>query len=174
MNRKRAGIVASVTTLILLGVVLIAGCGQRNSGTDQKQSQETEKLVAEAHKQTGMPGITNFTERKIFKEILELRDTNLSTYTYIIDMHGKSHLFCESIGYGLPYSVQYTSPSKRTWFMGRTAGHWITMPQAEANGLFMPEGLSATWVLCVDGKGGVNPQYVEPQIAVTTFPLELE
>ena len=42
----------------------------------------------------------------------------------------------------------------------------------EPNGLFMPEGLSATWLLMIDPKTNEpRPVYVEPQIIVSPFPL---
>ena len=37
-------------------------------------------------------------------------------------------------------------------------------------GLFMPEGLSATYVMCMI-KGKLKPVYVEPEIIVSPFKL---
>lgn len=148
--------------------VCAVGCEWRGrGGTDKAQRQETERMVSEAHREVGMPGISNFTERKFARQILELRDTNLSTYTYTVDMHGKLHFVCNSIGYGLPYSVQYTNPQRRD---GRYESS-LALPQPDPNGLFMPDGLAATWILCDDGKGGVRPVYSEPELLVSPFPL---
>ena len=48
----------------------------------------------------------------------------------------------------------------------------IAMPQADPNGLFMPSGLSATWLMMIDQRTGeARPVYVEPQIIVSPFPL---
>ncbi len=151
--------------LCLCVVPLLGAGGCDHTSTDRKQRVATEQIVNEAHRQVGMPGISNFTERKFARKILELRDTNLSTFTYIVDMHGKLHFVCNSIGYGLPYSVQFTNPEKRTYNGG-------TIPQPDPNGLFMPDGLSATWILCDDGDGGVSPVYSEPDLLVTPFELQ--
>ena len=71
-----------------------------------------------------MPAIKNFRERKILKDILELRDQEgLVTYSYLENMvpqiqpgrtalGGKLTYFGETIGYGIPYATQYTNPQK--------------------------------------------------------------
>ncbi len=153
--------------LCVISILGVNGCRDRNT-TDDKQRRATEEVVQEAHRQVGMPGISNFTERKFARKILELRDTNLSTFTYIVDMNGKLHFVCNSIGYGLPYSVQFTNPEKK---ITGTHGN-VTIPQPDPNGLFMPSGLSATWILCDDGDGGVSPVYSEPALLVTPFKLK--
>jgi hypothetical protein len=149
--------------LIAILLIVVAGCEGR---TDRKQRQATEKLVAEADRQVGMPGIANFTERKFARQILELRDSKVSTYTYIVDWQGRLHFVCNSIGFGLPYSVQFTNP-ERLVHQSRD----VTLPQPDPNGLFMPDGLSATWILCDDGEGGVSPIYSEPSLLVSPFRL---
>lgn len=167
------------TILIALCLVISIGfiaCEQQyTTSTDADQARKTELLVAEANRQVGMPNIVNFTERKFAKMILELRDTEVATYTYIVDMHGKFHFLCESIGYGIPYSVQYTNPQKIV-DRGRSTTTYrsVTVPQPDPNGLFMPSSSSATWVLAVkEGSAGLwTPMYVEPQIVVSTFELD--
>lgn len=130
-------------------------------------------MMEEAHRQVGMPNIDNFTELKLAKYLSELRDQEgYQTWTYIVDLNGKLHLLTESIGYGLPYSVQQTNPQKYTIVWDYAGGrHREVMPQAEPNGLFMPEGLSATWIMAVTEEGPV-PMYVEPQIIVSPFKLK--
>lgn len=151
--------------IMMVCSLALAGCIDEK--TDVKQRKQTEKMTAEANRQVGMPGISNFTERKFAKLILELRDTKVTTFTYIVDLEGRLHFLCNSIGYGLPYSVQFTNPEKRISRNAQTG----TIPQPDPNGLFMPDGLSATWVLCDDGKGGVSPIYSEPALLVSPFKL---
>lgn len=151
----------------LAAMIFLVGCIEGTA--DREQRQATEKMAQEAHAQVGMPDVVNWTERRQFKDILELRDEpQLSTYTYIVNMQGELLPLCLSMGYGLPYSVQYTSPMKR---VGGSSS--IAMPQPDPNGLFMPGGLSATWVLCVDpATGEPDPVYVEPSIIVSRFELD--
>jgi hypothetical protein len=154
---------------------MFVGCVEVAPSADKRQAEETKKKLLEADKQVGMPDIVNFTERRLAKDILELRDQeSLSTYTYLVSLEGKLVFLCESIGYGLPYSVQFTNPEVEV-FRGRSGGRYSmygTMPQADPNGLFMPAGLSATWVLMKDPETGeARPCYVEPEIVVLPFKI---
>jgi len=156
--------------VLMVMLMFTAGCRSLDSNpAEQEQQKITAQLQAEAQAQVGMPDITNWTERRQFKDILELRDKpELLTYTYIVNMYGELLPLCQSIGYGLPYSVQYTSPQREE----RVYQGSIAMPQADPNGLYMPQGLSATWVLCMDQNGDTNPVYVEPEIIVSRFELD--
>lgn len=133
---------------------------------NKKSRLMTDEILSEMNKQIGMPAIKNFQERKLAKMIFELRDQeNLLTYAYIINMNGDLIFLGECVGYGLPYSVQYTNPEKYAY-------NSTTLPQADPNGLYMPEGLSATWLMLIDKKTGKpRPVYVEPQIIVSPFKL---
>ncbi|MCY4626340.1 MAG: hypothetical protein OXE58_02075, partial [Acidobacteria bacterium] len=71
---------------------------------------------------------------------------------------------CDSIGYGMPFSAQYSNP-ERSISGGRT------LPQPEPNGLWPPTSTSATWVVCASPGGAFEPVYVEPEITVSPFPL---
>lgn len=155
--------------LLPLLVLTLTACEPRTKDAGAKQAEATRKMEAEAERQIGMPDIKNFQERKFAKMILEMRDDAIATYTYIIDMNGKRHFICESVGYGLPYSVQFTNPEKIA--KSYHQGGFAILPQADPNGLYMPDGLSATWVLCSDGDGGVQPVYVEPSIMVSPFKM---
>lgn len=142
----------------------------KEPSSDQKMKIQTEQAMKEMNAQVGMPAIINYQERKLAKMIFELRDQeNLITYAYIVNhMTGEFVFIGKCIGFGLPYSVQYTNPMKKVKVYQRA----IAMPQADPNGLFMPEGLSATWLMMIDPKtNDARPVYVEPQIIVSPFPL---
>lgn len=156
--------------LVTTALLTLSACELEAPSAEKLQAVQTKQLEAEAQRQIGMPDIVNFQERKFAKQILEMRDKEIATYTYIIDMYGNKHFICESVGYGLPYSVQFTNPMKVA--ADGVNGKWGSLPQADPNGLYMPDGLSATWVLCSDGKKGVRPVYVEPQIMVSPFKMK--
>ena len=159
----------SIFIALVASTLLTAAACSETDSTDTQQAEASERMLAEANAQVGMPNIANFTQRKLAKTILELCDTEgLRTWTYIVDMHGAYHFLTESIGYGLPYSVQFTNPERRVW--GHNGGY-VTLPQADPNGLFMPGGLSATWIIA-STEDGPKPMYVEPEILVTPFPLK--
>jgi hypothetical protein len=140
------------------------GCDDNPSDTQQRQQQE--RLSQESNNQVGMPGIANFTEKKVMRRLYEMRDRNVATYTYIVDMQGKLHHVCDSMGYGLPYGVQFSNPEKPTSY-----GNGTMMPQSEPNGLFMPPSAEGTWVICASTKGEFTPMYIEPRVIVSPFRL---
>ncbi len=149
-------------TVLLAAPLLMAA--DSCSGSNAADERATEQRMQEMRAQVGLPNVTNFTEAKFAKLVAELRDQEIATFTYTVDMSGQRHLLCESVGYGIPYSVQVTNPEQ-------VAYSSVTLPQAEPNGLFMPDQADATWVLCSDGRGGVAPVYSEPHLLVSPFPL---
>lgn len=151
--------ISVLSLLVAITLVTLSGCSQT---ADQKEAKAQEALQSEAFRQTGTPNITNFTERRMVKQIYELRDQQIRTWTYTEDMNGKRHFLCESIGYGIPFSAQYSNPQKRDGS--------VVMPQAEPNGLFMPSSAEGTWIMAAT-KDGPKPIYVEPRVIVTPFPL---
>jgi len=155
-------------------LVLVALCGVgaaqedcTNQNSDSIQRDQQEQLLKEGTAQTGMPAIKNFRERKLLKDVLELRDQDgLVTWTYIVaEMTGKLVCIGESVGYGIPYSTQYTNPQKYV-------GQGSTLPQADPNGLFSPASSEGTWVLLKDPNSkNVSTVYIEPRIIVSPFKL---
>jgi hypothetical protein len=121
----------------------------------------------EINNQVGMPNIKEFYEKKMAKEIFELRDNSkLITYAYSQSIDGKFIFIGQCIGFGLPYSTQYTNPEKYMGYSG------IILPQADPNGLFTPTGLSATWLMYINPDTGEKEIiYTEPQIVVTQSKL---
>jgi len=154
--------------LALVAVVgILAGCDVQPNST-QIERKKQEELTMQAVTQVGMPAITNFAEKRMMKDILELRDQNVATTAYIVDMNGKLHKICTAVGYGLPYATQYTNPQR---IAGDGHGY-VTLPQADPNGLYSPASADGTWVLCVDAKSGKpKPVYIEPRVIVSPIPL---
>jgi len=146
--------------LILISFLIFGLFGCDSAEWDQEN--KTDQLLKEVNSQIGLPAIKNFQEKKLAKMIFELRDQeNLVTYVYLQNLNGSLVFIGKAIGFGLPYSVQYTNPQQSG---GR--------PQADPNGLYMPQGLSATWVMMIDphtGKG--RPVYIEPNVIISPFPL---
>lgn len=173
-----------VILTLIMTIILFDSC-RRIETSDSELTEKTEMLMKEANNQIGLPAIVNFQEKKIMKQIYELRDQeNLICYAYLVNvMTGEIGQFIgKCIGYGLPYCTQFSNPEKFTGvttnkvadFSGRDwVYEYLTMPQPEPNGLFMPEGLSATWLLLIDpATGKARPVYIEPEIIVSPFPLK--
>jgi hypothetical protein len=97
------------------------------------------------------------------------------TYTYLYnEMTGKKVFLCNSVGYGLPYATQFTSPQKIEYSNDAShAGYnYSVVPQADPNGLFSPAAAEGTWVMCKDPNGDKTaPVYIEPRVIVSPFKL---
>lgn len=164
-----------ISAALFLALAAPSGCKERQPNSDSVQADQQERLLQEGTAQVGMPAITHFTERKLLKDILELRDQQgLTTYTYLVsEMTNKLTFFCDSIGYGIPYATQFTNPQKIA-YTGTNVGIGV-LPQADPNGLFSPAAAEGTWVLCKDPNGtDVKPLYVEPRIIVSPFKLNVD
>ena len=161
------------TILILTCLITLTfmSCEAPTPSADETMQKQTAASMSEANREIGMPGIKNFQERKLAKMIFELRDDeNLICHAYLVNqMTGNVGQYLgKCVGFGLPYSVQYTNPEKPE------EDQWgnYTLPQADPNGLFMPQGLSATWLMLLDDEGKPHPVYVEPSIIVSPFELK--
>ena len=164
---------STIFGLAALITLSTSACGQVDQAM-QEQTRQTANLTAEAQRQVGMPGITNFTERRLLRQLFELRDQEISTYTYIVDWQGRLFHLCDSIGFGMPFSAQYSNPESPVVLDPYGSGgtkNVYQLPQPEPNGLYPPTSTTATWVICAASGGEFRPVYVEPLIMVSTFPL---
>ncbi len=171
--------------IMICSLLVVCACEPEkavdNRSSDQKQTDQQERILQEGTAQVGMPAVKNFRERKMLKDIIELRDqAGFVTYTYTVDEHGKKDFLCDSIGYGIPYATQFTSPHKLEYTayggcaVGQNCGgRFDVMDQADPNGLFSPAAAEGTWILCKDPNGDkVLPMYVEPRVIVSPFKLD--
>src|SRR6056297_841300 len=173
-NMKR--VLALVLIVVMVGIV---GCSStdtiENKTSDQVQAEKAERVNKQKSLSVGEPSITNFYEANQVKEIYEKRDNaELLCYTYVKNIEGKFIYLGVSKGYGVNASIQFSNPVKVVdmedfpnvpdW-SGSSAP--TLMPQAEPNGLFMPEGLMATYINLLDEKTGeFSLSYIEDNLNV--------
>ena len=155
--------------LLIVTLGFMVGCDELN-GVEKGETQAVQDNMEEMNRQVGMPFIENFFEKKMAKQIFELRDdSKLVTYAYMTNLEGKFIYLGKCVGFGLPYSVQYTNPMKRA---STCSCEGYILPQADPNGLYMPEGLSATWLMLInEDTGETEIIYAEPSIVVTQSKL---
>ena len=164
---------------MLFGMTLMisnSSCESTDDSSNKLLSGQQEAIMQEANRQVGMANIVNFQERKLMKQILELRDQeNLVCYAYIVaEMNGKLIYLGKCIGYGLPYATQYTNPEK---YVDDPNGSYevgsVVIPQADPNGLFMPTSAEGTWIMLLDSLNTPRPVYIEPKVIVSPFKLNI-
>jgi len=154
--------------IIALMAFVLTACSDQPPSSRQIEANQQEAMNLQAVQSVGLPAITNWAEKRMMKDILELRDQNVATITYIVDMNGHMHKVCASVGFGLPYATQFTNPQQK---VGGQYGN-IALPQADPNGLYSPASADGTWVQCVNPKTGkATVVFLEPRIIVSPFPL---
>jgi hypothetical protein len=136
---------------------------------DELQAAAQAQSLEQAHQQVGMPAINNFAEKRMMKDLYESRDKPFPTHSYIVnELNGCLLYLGPSLGYGIPYSTQYTAPT-RTQGVGEGG---VQVPQAEPNGLFMPSSAEGTWVMLKSpAEDKMQAVYVEPRVVVSPFRL---
>lgn len=166
----------SVTLSAVLALTLIS-CDVKTStpSAEQKQTENTARLLNEANNKIGMPNVRNFQQKKLMRMIYELCDSEkLICYAYLqSSWTGKLTFIGKCYGFGVPFSAQFTNPEEVVKGGSSTHGYWgVTKPQADPNGLYMPTASSATWLMMVDPETQeARPVYFEPTITVSPFPL---
>lgn len=158
---------------LVLCAIGLTGCEDPVPTADQVQSRQQESLSKQSNSTVGMPAIGNFAEKKMLKDIIELRDKTPPTFTYIPDMNGRLHKICDSIGYGFNGATQFTNP-QRIIDGANSRGYAIaTIAQADPNGLYSPATDEGTWIMCKDPHSAkIGPVRMEPRSIVSPFPLD--
>ena len=158
-------------TIMICAAVAALGLAGCEDDSTRVERQKQEQLSMQGVAVVGMPAITNFAEKRMFKDILELRDKMTPTYTYLTGEQAGTvgEKICDSLGYGLPAATQFTSPQKMAY-----GDHGnVALPQADPNGLYSPAAAEGTWVMCrAPGTDKIAPQYIEGRIITLTFPKE--
>ena len=160
-------IIASV-----IATLAITGCLEQPPSSDAIQHKQQEQISLQAVRSECRLLSTSL-KKRMMKDILELRDQNVATITYLVGMNNQLRKLCNSIGFGLPYATQYTNPMRISGGIDTPSTGNVAIPQADPNGLFSPASAEGTWVLCVspETKKPVA-MYVEPRVIVSQFPLE--
>lgn len=162
--------------IAIAALASLAACGEVAPSANRIESEKTARVTAEGARSVGFPAITNFYEKRLLKEIYERRDqADLTTFAYVQGLDGRLTCLGNAIGYGVPYSTQFSNPETDRYNAGDESfgdlRRAYPMPQPEPNGLFTPEGMSATWLQLVAPNGDIHVVYVEPTIVVSPFQL---
>ena len=160
--------------IFLVGIFISCDTSNKGSTAEEQQTKQTDKILNEINAEIGLPDIVNFQQKRTMKMVFELSDqADLVCYAYLqSEYSGKLVYIGRCIGFGVPFSAQYTNPQKLVQTdLGQYSGS-MTLPQADPNGLYMPTSSSATWLLMVDPKTGEPwPVLFEPLLTVSPFPL---
>jgi len=165
--------------VILFACLFLFACFETTPTAETRQTAQTNQILDEINRQVGLPNLVNYQQKKLMKMVFELCDKeDLVCYAYIkSDYQGKLMFIGKCIGFGVPFSAQYTNPMKIVEADKMIGRDWSgvfpeVIPQADPNGLYMPTSSSATWLMMIDPETNEpRPVYLEPEIVVSPFKL---
>ncbi len=137
----------------------------------QRQSQATKGAMDAADRETGMPRIKNFAQRKLLKNAYEDMDQTTLTYVYSQGLDGKFICLGQALGYGVSLGTEFTAPHVPEYHSDTGGGNML-LDQADPNMLYMPTNGAATIVDLINPKNGeAHTAVVEPDIVTVPFEL---
>lgn len=162
----------------LLGATTLAGCVPQGNTQDPaaaRQAAATRTSMDAADRETGMPRIHNFAQRKLLKNAYEDMDTTTLTYVYTQALDGRFVCVGQAIGYGVSLGTQFTASTYPQNVPGMYSSEHTTawlLDQPEPNGLYSPTSGAATIVDLINpANGEAHTAIMEPNIVTVPFPL---
>ena len=163
-------------SVIVLGLsILLVGCDYTPS-QEQKDSKAVEAQQSQYAKAQPIPAYDYSLERELVIKLYNLRNQRVSTHSVWRSDYGMIEGDCTSMGFGIPYDTALTNPTQLS--IKRVvlpSGHIYingVIGQAEPNGVFASKNTSATWVMCVNKSGAIEPHYIEDK--VTVYPYQVD
>lgn len=168
--------------LMLASAVALSGCmnGTSSNPAAERQAEATRKSMDAADRETGMPRMVNYAQRKLLKNAYEDMDTTTLTYVYTQALDGRFVCLGQALGYGVSLGTQFTAshyPQRITvpyadGSMPNSYGEIYEQDQPEPNGLYSPTTGEATIVDLIDAKTGeAHTAVMEPRIVTIPFKM---
>lgn len=168
---------------IALTCLALVGCTQQQMGTNpagEREAEATRTQMNAADRETGMPRIHNFAQRKLLKNAYEDMDTTTLTWVYTQALDGRFVCVGQAIGYGVSLGTQFTAShypqriqvpfSDGSFPTGY--GDVYEQDQPEPNGLYSPSSGAATIVDLINpANGEAHTAIMEPNIVTVPFQL---
>jgi len=158
-----------ITTLMVLTVSLFA-CVEEKSAVKKETSaveqQQQQLLIAQP-----VPKYDWSLERHLVIQLYNLRNSKVATHSVWRSDYGMIEGDCPSMGFGIPYDTSLTNPLR---VVGKFRYGMTAIEQPEPNGLYPSKNTSATWVMCVDEVGNIEPIYVESKVTAYPYPVKVD
>ena len=170
-----------IIAFIVLLVMMFGLIGCDIPESNKQQAQES-KMVNQQQKQYSarqpIPSFEWSLERHLVIELYKMRNRKVATHTVWRSDMGVIEGDCTSMGFSIPYDTSLTNPIMATTVYqdgdDRINGAMTSIEQPEPNGLFSSKNTSATWVLCTDPQGNINPVYVESHVTSYPYPVKVD
>lgn len=159
--------------------IALIGLGLTACGPDTQENKDA-RLVNEQQAQYAIaqpvPRYDWSLERDLLIKLYNLRNEKVATHSVWRSDLGNIEDDCPSMGFGMPYDTSLTNP----WVATDQSNDGYDEPalasigQPEPNGIFASTNTAATWVMCVDENGLIEPHYVETKVTVYPYPVTVD
>lgn len=163
--------------LILISVLFsLAACGPSSSSSEEAEvvdRQQAQYAIAQP-----VPAFDYSLERDLVIQLYNTRNIRAATHSVWRGDFSAVEGDCPSMGFGIPYDTSLTNPLTQERFVhdaavGRDIGLAV-VEQPEPNGIFASKNTNATWVMCVNEIGVIEPVYVESKVTVYPYTVTVD
>ena len=145
--------------------------------SDTEQSKEQERVNAQQSQYAigqPVPVYDWSLERDLLIKLYNIRNDRVATHSVWRSNSGIIEDDCPSLGYGIPYDTSLTNPLMATAQRSYNRSSITSVGQAEPNGVFASTNTSATWVMCANSLGQIEPHYVEAKVTVYPYSVSVD
>ncbi len=155
---------------ILAAVLSMTAC-QGETSANEKDSQAVERQQKQYATAQPVPAYDWSLERHLVIELYNVRNMRAATHSVWRSDLGTIEGDCPSMGFGVPYDTSLTNPLVAT---GNTIHALTSIEQPEPNGIFASKNTAATWVMCTNELGQIEPVYVETKVTTYPYPVNVD
>ena len=164
--------------IVVLFALTVACNGDKDCGCSSSQERKDQEAVDRQQAQYGkaqpIPTYDWSLERDLVIQLYNIRNNRMATHSVWRSNYGMIEGDCPSMGYGLPYDTSLTNPQRGLRVCASGGCGWVTVGQAEPNGVFASTNTAATWVMCVGPSGAIEPHYIESKVTVYPGPVKVD
>jgi len=170
-NKMKSNIIPTVLIILIAfcGLVTLSGCLKDSAETKIAKSVSAQQ--AQYEKAQPVPAYNFSIERDLLRKLYDIRNQKVATHSVWRSDYGMIEGDCPSMGYGLPYDTSLTNPLKIAWRSSQ--GGAGVVEQAEPNGIYASKNTNATWVMCVNAAGVIEPHYTESKVTAYPGPVKV-
>ena len=157
--------------LILASVLSMTACNVQNQS--EKDAATVERQQEQYASAQPVPAYDWSLERHLVIELYNVRNMRAATHSVWRSDLGTIEGDCPSMGFGVPYDTSLTNPLTAVDF-GRSGYDRHVVEQTEPNGIFASKNTAATWVMCTNELGQIEPVYVETKVTTYPYPVTVD
>lgn len=162
---------------VILSVLALTACSRTTPSQTNKDSEQTKAQQSQYAASQPVPMYDWSLERHLVIQLYDARNMKAATHSVWRSDLGQVEGDCPSMGFGIPYDTSLTNPlvsvdRSDNGSVGDRVDYSLTsVSQPEPNGVYASVNTAATWVMCVNEIGAIEPVYVETKVTVYPYPV---